>query len=101
MGAFGRLLIKSWGGNLDNYDGNSNKEVALKLAKTNKKRESELWMYRMNNTIYPIRDKVVYGILKLEDITKEHFNFCGSQKDDCWKYFLIWKKERMKNGYLN
>lgn len=29
MGAFGRLLIKSWGGNLNKYEGNYNKQKTI------------------------------------------------------------------------
>lgn len=97
MGAFGRLLISRWGGNIpDNYSRQCDPPLSDEERRINDIRfERELWEQYYHDDIYDIRDKIMYGKLKIDDVKKKDFKD-HPLPNESWKYFLIWKSKQNK-----
>lgn len=96
MGAFGRLLIQSLGGNLQAYDTCDNINIPDTIMSDEEiiKNRQEWWETCRHRDIYYIRDKITYGRLKIEDVTQQHFI---NLPKGCYEYFLIWKSRILKH----
>lgn len=86
MGAFGELLIQSWGGNLSKYRGDSYIEKDNSSEEDNTPIRNE---YREPEIITRIKDKIIYGYLDANKITKEFIlEIKLTQRD--WRRFQLW-----------
>jgi len=94
MGAFGELLIKSWGGDLRKYRGDdvvNDAPIEIRSDEEIEKDEKELKLYfhnkRMENELHGLFDQILYGYRNVDDIDPNDF-----RKDEHRDYFIEWKK---------
>jgi hypothetical protein len=101
MGAFGRVLIQNWGGNLTTYDKADTYRGPVRCATPAEMETSRQNWHdrRMAALIYHITDKIVYGKLDLQQVDETYFTWHGKFHSDCWTYFLKWKENRLQKGY--
>lgn len=78
MGAFGELLIKSWGGDIDSYQGNTPHRPDVKPVEEIPEEQKEKFRYHREtsyarNHLNRLTNKIMYDNSAADDITEAVF----------------------------
>lgn len=95
MGAFGELMIKHMGGNLEHYRGNTGKKA---VSKPNGETSEEIIQYNLEKkqkgielALEPLLTSIIYGRFSADTVDVDRFK-CPEHKE----FFINWRREYNK-----
>ena len=96
MGAFGELLIKTMGGDLDSYRGNKSETVEpIEMVELTDdevvQRDMEIHEKKMLKELRPLLDRIMYKVIDMNDVDLSLF-----VRDDHREYFKKWRDNRRR-----
>ena len=96
MGAFGRLLIQKWGGDLDTYNGNTQSTQPKYLNKS-KEEILEEDKETFERVTMAVEDFIKRGEIMMSEIKKTESVSRWFKTKKYQKEFLKWRKQTLNN----
>jgi hypothetical protein len=104
MGAFGELLIKHFGGDINSYrqEYGYREEPHIQLTKEEiKLAKQKQHDDKMHQLIWQMTQAVIYKQIDINDVQKKHFEFYKQNQLPAWNYFKKWRKQILEKRNAN